>query len=288
MLQTWCPGNPAHEKDRWLAHQILIFDSGVGGLSIYREIVARMPTLKIAYASDNGFFPYGLKGEQELLARVETVLRELVGRWTPDVIVVACNTASTVVLPHIRTHFKMPVIGVVPAIKPAAQITQNKIIGLLATPGTVQRAYTKQLIDHYAADCHVISVGSSELVQMVESWMAGATLDEAHLQKILSPFFDSGGAAPDTIVLGCTHFPLIKEMLQRVVTTPVNWVDSGKAIANRLQEVLVSLPPHVHAPEAQPHNVAFFTEDNSSARAMVPVLSKMGFGAVEWLTLSMS
>src|SRR5690606_34311233 len=126
--------------------RVLVFDSGVGGLSILAEIRARVPHCELVYACDNGAFPYGTKGEEELVARVDWVLKALIRATAPDIVVVACKTASTVALPHVRAHCQKPVVGVVPAIKPAAKLTQSGVIGLLATPATVARPYTLGLI----------------------------------------------------------------------------------------------------------------------------------------------
>ncbi len=264
-------------------HNVLIFDSGVGGLSIYREIKTVMPDLRVTYASDNGYFPYGLKAEDDLIGRVEAVLRRLIDRFDSEAVVVACNTASTVVLPLIRTHFKIPVIGVVPAIKPAAQISCNKIIGLLATPGTVQRPYTDELIRNFAAECTVHRVGSSVLVQMVEDWMAGGAIDRLELQKILQPFFADPSKIPDTIVLGCTHFPLIKDQLAALAPQGVRWIDSGAAIALRLKEILDGLPPSMQHNGNMTEQTAVFTARTASAQKLEPVLRQMGFAQIDYL-----
>ena len=148
--------------------RILVFDSGVGGLSIVHEIQKKLPFAPLVYASDNAFFPYGTKGEAELIARVDKVLRKIIAAHPIDIIVIACNTASTLTLPHLRNSFTQPVVGVVPAIKPAAAQSKSQVIGLLATPATVARPYTQALIREHAPNAKVISVGSSELVQLAE------------------------------------------------------------------------------------------------------------------------
>ncbi|MEI9985101.1 MAG: glutamate racemase [Aliidongia sp.] len=152
---------------------IAVFDSGVGGLSVAAEIAALLPGAALAYVCDNGFFPYGTKGEAELIERVDRVASQAVEAIRPDVLVVACNTASTVALPRLRDHLTMPVVGVVPAVKPAAARSAKRVIGLLGTAGTVRRAYTQELIDRFAADCTVLRVGSAELVEMAEAGAGG-------------------------------------------------------------------------------------------------------------------
>jgi len=216
--------------------KILVFDSGVGGLSILREIQQRVDGCELFYACDNEAFPYGTKDETSLINRVDVVLKKLIAHLQPDVVVVACNTASTVALPHIRSHFSKPVVGVVPAIKPAAANSRSKVIGLLGTPGTVQRQYTQQLIDDFASDCEVIRVGSSALVEMAEQKLRGQTIDSEQLAHIIAPFFEQQSL--DAIVLACTHFPLLAEELTACAPRSVSWIDSGEAIARRVHSLI--------------------------------------------------
>lgn len=226
--------------------RILIFDSGVGGLSILQEIQQQYPSCLYFYGSDNAVFPYGTKSEDFLISRVDEVLHRMQEESQADIIVVACNTASTVALPRIRERFKQPVIGVVPAVKPAAKISKTKTIGLLATPGTVKRSYTQQLIDDFAHDCQIIRVGSSELVQLAEDKLAGKTISSSQLKSIIQPFLENmshpdNDLQLDTVILACTHFPLLKTELKRVLPDVSFWVDSGDAIARRVGHFLQEL-----------------------------------------------
>lgn len=216
--------------------RVLVFDSGVGGLSILAEIRDRVPRCELVYACDNAAFPYGTKGEDELVARVELVLKGLISETNPDIVVVACNTASTVALPHIRAHFPNPVVGVVPAIKPAARLTRSGVIGLLATPATVNRPYTLGLIDDFASHCTVHRLGSLRLVEMAEEKLRGKGTDPSEIRDIISPLF--ADPALDTLVLACTHFPLLRAELEAAAPRPVQWVDSGEAIARRVLDLL--------------------------------------------------
>ena len=218
--------------------RILVFDSGVGGLSVLTEIRARIPYCELVYACDNAAFPYGTKGEQELVERVDTVLRKLIHDIVPDIVVVACNTASTVALPRIRAHFRNPVVGVVPAIKPAALSSRNRVIGLLATPGTVARPYTQRLIDNFASHCTIHRLGTRRLVEIAEDKLRKKAPDLEEIRDIISPLF----ADPDldTIVLACTHFPLLRAELAAAAPRAVQWVDSGEAIARRVLDLLLS------------------------------------------------
>lgn len=216
--------------------RVLVFDSGVGGLSILAEIHARLPQCELVYACDNAAFPYGTKNEEELVERVDIVLKALIRQVAPDIVVVACNTASTVALPRIRAHFHNPVVGVVPAIKPAAKITSTRVIGLLATPGTVARPYTQRLIEDFASHCLVHRLGSRRLVEIAESKLRNRPADIGEIRDIISPLF--ADADMDTVVLACTHFPLLRAELEAAAPRAVQWIDSGEAIARRVENLL--------------------------------------------------
>ncbi len=255
---------------------LLVFDSGVGGLTILDALRARLPAERCVYACDNAAFPYGPKPEDELVERVHAVLDALLAHYAPKLVVVACNTASTVALPRLRSHYRLPIVGVVPAIKPAAQLSRNRIIGLLATPGTVARPYTGQLIRDFAADCRVIRVGSGALVEQAERKLRGEAVDESLLRELLQPFIDGGA---DTVVLGCTHFPLLRDELQRAAGVPLQWVDSGDAIARRTVHLLDEHRLHGDAASTAP--VAALTADDAGAHALWPALQRRGFERLE-------
>lgn len=218
-----------------LSQTILVFDSGIGGLSVLAEIRKLLPESHYCYLFDNARLPYGELDEQELVAGCVTLIAELVTRTNAAIVVVACNTASTVVLPALRAKLNIPVVGVVPAIKPAALISKSKRIGLLATPGTVKRHYTHELIGQFADDCHVELFGCSELVWMAEQKVATGALDMHRLTDLLAPVV---AANIDVLVLGCTHFPMIRSELQQVLGSNVTLLDSGEAIAKRVVSLL--------------------------------------------------
>jgi glutamate racemase len=218
---------------------ILAADSGLGGLTIVAEIRKALPQARLAYLCDNAFFPYGTRPDGELLAHFLDVMQRAIAWVRPDLVVTACNTISTICLPQLRAATSIPVVGVVPAIKPAAQRSRRKVIGLLATPATVDRPYTDDLIRRYAADCTVLRIGSAELVEMAEAKLLGQAVDGGRLRQILAPFFDRPAAArPDVGVLACTHFPLLLAELQAAGPADVAWIDSGAAVARRVIEVL--------------------------------------------------
>jgi len=214
--------------------RVLIFDSGVGGLSVYQEIYAQLPSFQYVYAFDDAAFPYGELPEDVLIERTQYIVSLLVDRHSIDLVVIACNTASTIVLPSLRQQLSIPVVGVVPAIKPAAMISERKVIGLLATPATVKRDYTNRLVAQFASDCEVFRIGSTRLVEMAEEKLRGRAVSIPELAEILHPWRNQ----VDSIVLGCTHFPLIKQEIAIAFGSPVHIVDSGIAIANRVKALL--------------------------------------------------
>jgi len=256
---------------------ILVFDSGVGGLTVLEAVRRALPRESYRYACDNAAFPYGPKPEAELVARVEAVLTALIARTSPKLVIIACNTASTVALPRLRARFDLPIIGVVPAIKPAAQLSERKVIGLLATPGTVTRRYTDDLIREFAPHCDVIRVGSRELVLLAEAKLRGEAVDLAALREILAPFFQEADRRADTLVLGCTHFPLLLEELKQVAPQVAHWVDSGEAIARRAVDLL---PEPAVGPV---RSGALFTAEDPGLARLEPALRAHGLLEVEVL-----
>jgi len=239
----------------FMAH-ILVFDSGVGGLSVVKELRALMPGVYITYVADDEFRPYGDKTEDQLQARLPGLLQTLVLAVNPDIVVIACNTASTTALAEIREELDIPVIGVVPAIKPGAQLSRSKYIAVLGTPGTVKRKYVDQLINDFAADCTVKLQGSSALVGLAENKLAGLDVDNtkirAKIRAEITPIFAGlNGVKVDVVVLACTHFPLLLDELKEGVSHPVSWIDSGAAIAKRTQVLLngLVLKPDMATPQ---------------------------------------
>jgi len=221
--------------------RVLVFDSGVGGLSISREIIARSEAIELHYLSDNAAFPYGEKTTEELINRASRVLLSACEQLQPNIVVIACNTASTAILPSLRTQLAIPVVGVVPAIKSAAKVSKSQTIALLATPGTVNRNYTQQLINEHAANHQVIRLGSSQLVKHIEAHIHGQAIDSEYLLNVVEQLTEQvGGENIDTVVLGCTHFPLISEYF-KAIKPNWQWIDSGAAIAERVH-TLLNLP----------------------------------------------
>lgn len=218
-----------------MTQSVLFFDSGVGGLSVLQQVRLHSPHLNLRYVMDDAAFPYGTKSDDVLTQRVQQVCFSAVQQCSPDILVIACNTASTLALPALRQALDIPVVGVVPAIKPAAQLAQRGHIGLLATPATVERLYINDLIQDFAEHCNVDRLGSSELVQWAEDYLASGQ-PVPQLQAHLQPWFER---CPEMthVVLGCTHFPLLKPQLQQL-WPDIHWIDSGEAIARRVASLL--------------------------------------------------
>lgn len=266
------------------APRILVFDSGVGGLSVASEIQQRLPLNPLVYASDNAFFPYGTKGEAELIERVDLVINELLLRYPADILVIACNTASTLTLPHLRSKLSLPIVGVVPAIKPAALMSESGVIGLLATPATVARPYTHELIREYATNCHVISMGSSELVQIAEQKLRGEVINADAIARIAQELMRADPAEKmDVLVLACTHFPLLKDELAQNLPAQLKLIDSGAAIARRVEFLLADAqePPADYLPE----HLAVFTKATKAAERLAPALTSFGIHQQAYLNI---
>lgn len=221
---------------------ILVFDSGLGGLTVLREVVAARPDAHYVYVADDAFFPYGHHSEDELIARVVPLMGELIGSHDPDLVVIACNTASTLVLSHLRAAYSLPFVGTVPAIKPACAQSKSRRVSVLGTKGTVKREYTKALIRDFARGCEVTLVGSPELASLAERSLGGAPIGDGDILAELMPCFvgdaEDAGARTDTVVLACTHFPLLLDRLKRLAPWPVDWIDPAPAIARRVSDLL--------------------------------------------------
>jgi glutamate racemase len=221
---------------------ILVFDSGLGGLTVLREIVAARPDAHYVYVADDAFFPYGHHGEDEIIARVVPLVGELIGTHEPDLVVIACNTASTLVMAHLRAAYTVPFVGTVPAIKPACASSKTKRVSVLGTRGTVKREYTKGLIRDFGQGCEVTLVGSPELASLAEAALSGQAVRDADIAAEIAPCFVGAGedasARTDTVVLACTHYPLLLDRLAKLAPWPVEWIDPAPAIARRVVDLI--------------------------------------------------
>jgi len=257
------------------APRALVFDSGLGGLSVLSEIRRLRPDVEIVYAADDAAFPYGRLGEAALVARVETVMARLIAEAEPDVIVIACSTASTLALPPLRAAYPLlPFVGTVPAIKPAAAASRSGLISVLATRGTVARDYTHALVRDHAAGCEVTLVGSSLLAVIAERVMRGETVEDNEISREIAPcFVEHNGRRTDYVVLACTHFPLIVDRLARLSLWPVGFVDPAPAIARRLDAVIGPAQPGARAGG---DGEAIFTSGEAPEPTMEKTLRRYG------------
>jgi glutamate racemase len=233
----------AKYEPRARAPKILVFDSGLGGLTVFAQIAQARPDADYVYAADDAAFPYGRIYGPTLLSRVNAVIDWLAERHAPDIVVIACNTASTLVLPSLRARFPgLPFVGTVPAVKPAAVLSTTKLISVLATPGTVQRDYTRDLVRAHAADCAVTLVGSSRLASIAEDFMRGHRVSDAEISAEIAPcFVQEGARRTDAVVLACTHYPLLLAQFERLAPWPVSWIDPAPTVARRVEHILSEL-----------------------------------------------
>jgi glutamate racemase len=257
------------------APRALVFDSGLGGLSVLAEIRRLRPDVGIVYAADDAAFPYGRLGEVALIARVETVMARLIGEAEPGVVVIACSTASTLALPPLRAAYpRLPFVGTVPAIKPAAAASRSGLISVLATDGTVARDYTHALMRDHAADCEVTLVGSPLLAVIAERVMRGEAVEDFEIAREIAPcFVEREGRRTDQVVLACTHFPLIVDRLEQLSPWPVGFVDPAPAIARRLDAVIG--PARPGAPAAH-DGAAIFTSGEAPQPRVQKTLRRFG------------
>ncbi len=252
---------------------ILVFDSGLGGLTVFREVARARPDARYVYVADDAFFPYGEQPEGALIERVVALMGELIASHQPTLIVIACNTASTIVLPHLRERYTVPFVGTVPAIKPACAASVTRRVSVLGTKATVSREYTRKLIRDFANGADVTLVGSARLAALAEAELRGEAVADADIAAELAPcFVDEAGRRTDTIVLACTHFPLLLPSLERLSPWPVSLIDPAPAIARRV----VGLIGEPDAAASVPAARIWFTSHRDPPPALRAALARLG------------
>ena len=257
---------------------LLFFDSGVGGLSVLAATQRLLPNAPIVYAADSAGYPYGTKSEAEIAARVPALLGRLVERYHPRLVVIACNTASTIALAHVRSALDLPVVGTVPAIKPAALLSKTRAIGVLGTEATIRQPYVDRLAAEFAGDCLVLRHGSAELVDLAEAKLRGEAADPAAYRRILDGLTGQpGGERIDTVVLACTHFRLVEPELS--AARPLAYVDGADGIARRI----AYLTNGQSWPDAPLPGTAVFTRLDDAVEPLRPALQRFGLARVEQL-----
>lgn len=226
-----------------IAKPVLVFDSGIGGLTVLRELRVLMPERNFIYVADDAGFPYGNWAEPELRERLLTLFDDLLREHRPEISVIACNTAFTLAGADLRAAFpEHTFVGTVPAIKPAAERTRSGLVSVLATPGTVKRAYTRDLIQSFASQCHVRLVGSENLARMAEAYIRGDAVSDAAVRaEIGNCFYEKDGRKTDIVVLACTHYPFMANVFRRLAPWPVDWIDPAEAIARQARRLVPPL-----------------------------------------------
>lgn len=259
---------------------ILLLDSGIGGLSVVAAIRRLLPTAPLVYVADRAGFPYGTKSEDEIARRIPPLVARVAAVHDPRLIVIACNTASTIALDAVRALVDLPIVGTVPAIRPAAAISRTRVIGVLGTEATVRQPYVDDLAARYAADCLVLRHGSAELVMLAEARLAGTALPAGRCAAILAGLFDQpGGDRIDVVVNACTHFPLLLDELVAAAPAGVRFVDGADGIGRRVAALTVGQD----WPEL-PRGTALFTGSGAGLAALVPALACHGLSEVATLT----
>lgn len=211
-----------------------IFDSGVGGLSVFREIVRILPEEKYIYWSDNAHCPYGEKSRDYIIDRARAVTSFLMEQGA-DIIVVACNTATAAAISTLREEFPIPFIGMEPAVKPAAQATRSGVVGVLATAGTLKATKYIDTRAKWARNVKIVEHIGQGFVELVEKGNVSGPEAESIVEKSVRPLIEAGA---DTIVLGCTHYPFLTETIMKAAGTPVTLIDPAPAVAKHLMEVM--------------------------------------------------
>ena len=258
---------------------ILVFDSGLGGLTVFREVSAVRPDARYLYLADDAGFPYGDLAEGALVERVTAVLGEAIAQGSPDLVVVACNTASTLALTELRARFAVPFVGTVPAIKPACAQSKTQHVTVLGTLATVGREYTRALIREFAGSCEVALVGSPRLAGFAEAELKGEPAADATIAAEIAPcFVERQGKRTDTVVLACTHYPLLLGRFGRLAPWPVAWIDPGAAIARRVA-VLLRERAAVQSPPPPPR--ILFTSGRAPSPPLAEALAGYGFPSAE-------
>lgn len=257
---------------------ILFFDSGLGGLTVLGPTRALLPTAPIVYAADYAGLPYGQKSDVELAARVPALLGRLVERYQPRLAVIACNTASTIALAHVRAALDLPIVGTVPAIKPAAGMTRTGVIGVLGTEATVRQRYVDDLSVEFAGDKTVLRHGSPGLVTGAEAKLRGEPVDPAVIERAVAGLRDQPrGDALDVVVLACTHFPLLELELRAAFGPDVALIDGAAGIARRI----AYLTEGQAWPATTSPGIAVFTRSDDRPPPPLAALAPYGIGSIE-------
>jgi len=261
--------------------RLIVFDSGLGGLTVLRALREAVPEARVIYIADDAFFPYSVLADEALIARVLEVIGAAIVELAPDAAVIACNTASTVVMSHLRERHALPFIGTVPAVKPAALLSRSCLISVLGTPATVKRDYTRALIAAHGGGCDYTLVGAPRLAAIAEMSMSGGEVPDGEIaDEIASCFVAHNGRRTDVVVLGCTHYPLLISRLEQLAPWPVTWLDPAPAIARRTANVLAELGFVVGVGASRPRGEIRFTSGKAPPPNVATLLDFCGLEAM--------
>jgi glutamate racemase len=241
--------------------RIGVFDSGLGGVSVLREIRRRLPSASLAYVADSAWVPYGLQSEAFIRQRADRLSRFLIEHGA-ELIVVACNTATAAAVPTLRESLRLPVVGMEPAVKPATAATRSGTVGVLATVGTLKSARFAALLDQFGSDIQVLTRACSGLVEQVEAGDLDGPRTRLLVEQYVGPLVRAGA---DTLVLGCTHFPFLRRLIEEVAGPAVTVIDTGEAVARRVEQLASELAPH--SPPASAATVEFWTSGDAERLA---------------------
>ena len=259
------------------AAPILLFDSGVGGLTVLAALRRVLPEAPVIYAADTAGLPYGSKSEAEIAARVAGLLGRMTERWHPRLVCIACNTASTIALRIVREVLEVPVVGTVPAIKPAAALTRSGVIGLLGTAATIRQGYVDRLEAEFATGKRLIRHPAPGLVAAAEAKLRGELVEQALIDEaVVGLRVQAQGGQIDAVVLACTHFPLLSEELQRALGPDVRLVDGAEGIARRIAHLTDGQTFARTMPDR-----AVFTADPAANSMLAEMLAAYGLTRIE-------
>jgi glutamate racemase len=253
--------------------RLLFIDSGVGGLTVLASTRQAIPEAEICFIADDAGFPYGSKSDAELVAGLHAIIARALNEFAADCVVIACNTASTVALQALRETFPLPLVGTVPAIKPAAALTASGLVSVLATPATVAKEYTRVLVERFGRGAHFTLIGSSELAAIAEAHASGVSTDDDAIRREIAPcFVEKGSLRTDVIVLGCTHYPLLMEKFDTLSPWPVAWLDPAPAVARRIANVLAERGHFVGVGARRGLSTIHFTSGRTPSSALLALL----------------
>jgi glutamate racemase len=264
--------------------RLLFIDSGLGGLTVLRSARQAIPEATILFIADDAGFPYGSKCAGVLSSRLIGIVQKEIKDFKPDCIVLACNTASTVALKALRKAFATPIVGAVPAIKPAAALTKSGLVSVLATPGTVAREYTRELIAQFGAGTRFNLVGAPKLAELAEMSAGGSAVEDCAIASEIAPcFIEDGGAKTDVVVLGCTHYPLLLDKLDALALWPVTWLDPAPAVARRIANVLAEQGHVVGVGAKRGPGIIKFTSGRTPSASLLALLQSYNLGIAPYV-----